>query len=258
VAAVSIAVDPGTQAAARVLRRGLAVTIRVTIVGFAFAMVLGLAAGLGRTAQGRAIREAASLYVELVRGVPLLVLILWVGFGLTPWALGQVRETVTAAREAGLALGGTVAALDTALAPCRRPQSCISLEARGILGLGVGYGAYIAEVVRAGIESVALGQREAALSLGMTRWQTMRLVVLPQALRLTLPPLGNDFIAMLKDSSLVSVLAVPDLVQQARFHISRTFQPFEVWNLVALTYLVMTASLSLGVRALERRARVEE
>ncbi len=250
-----IAGSADLQATLRVLMRGVGITIRVTLISFAAAILLGLLAGIGRTSGNVVARQVATLYIEVVRGIPLLVLILWVGFGLTPWFLMALRDGVASLAATGATWFGLIPAVGSVLAPCSRPQECISLEARGVAGLAVGYGAYIAEIVRAGIESVSEGQREAALSLGMTKSQTLRLVVLPQALKLALPPLGNEFIAMLKDSSLISVLAVPELVQQARFHISRTFQPFEVWNMVALTYLVMTTILSAALRALERRLR---
>ena len=122
-----------------------------------------------------------------------------------------------------------------------------------VIGLGFGYGAYLAEVFRAGIQSIHRGQMEAARSLGMSYFQAMRYVVLPQALRVVLPPLGNDFIAMLKDSSLISVVALPEILQQGRLWVSRTFRAFEGYNTVALFYLVMTLLLSLLVRLIERK-----
>ena len=122
--------------------------------------------------------------------------------------------------------------------------------------MAFGYGAYLAEVFRAGIQAIARGQMEAARSLGMSYFQAMRFVILPQAVRLVLPPLGNDFIAMLKDSSLVSVIAMAEVLQQGRLWISRNFRAFEGFNSVMLVYLVMTLMLSLLVRFVERRARL--
>lgn len=249
--------DLGAQATLRFLSLGLAVTVRVTLVSFAIALVLGLVAGLARTAPNRIARQLATLYVEVVRGVPMLVLLLWVGFALAPLAVAFLRDAVLVplaalAGDGGL-LGPIGARAAAAAAACRRPSACLPYEARGIAGLAIGYGAYIAEVVRAGIESVPRGQLEAAASLGMTRRQGMRFVVLPQALTVALPPLGNDLVALLKDSALVSALAVPELTYQARLQVSRTFQALEVWNLVALVYLVLTLGLSLAVRAVERR-----
>jgi polar amino acid transport system permease protein len=126
------------------------------------------------------------------------------------------------------------------------------------MGLGFGYGAYLTEVYRAGIQSIHRGQMEAARSLGMTYFQAMRYVILPQAFRVILPPLVNDLSALLKDSSLIAVIALPDLLQMGRLYISRTFRAFEGYNTVALLYLVMTLALSLFSRVLERRMRVGE
>jgi polar amino acid transport system permease protein len=129
----------------------------------------------------------------------------------------------------------------------------ISMLARAIAGLAFGFGAYEAEVFRAGIQSIERGQMEAARSLGMSYFQAMRYVILPQAVRVILPPLGNDFIAMLKDSSLISVLAVRDLTQLGKLNRSRTFRTFETWNTVTYLYLSMTLVGSLGVKWLERK-----
>ncbi len=256
-AAFTILGDPELTETLRVLRRGIAVTVRVTVFGFALALALGLVAGLGRASGNAWVRQASTLYVEVVRGVPMLVLVLWFGFAFAPWIVGVLRDPLIGPVDeliaAGWSLGGLLPALAAKLAACARPSACMPMEARGIAGLGVGYGAYIAEIVRAGIESVGAGQREAAASLGMSRRQAMRFVVLPQALRLALPPLGNDLVALLKDSSLISILAVPDLVHVARVHVARTFDALATWNLVALLYLVLTLSLSAVVRRLERR-----
>jgi polar amino acid transport system permease protein len=169
----------------------------------------------------------STLYVEIVRGVPLLVIILYMGFAVTP----ALRDVTNGAID----LRGLPAA---------------------VLGLAFGYGAYLAEVFRAGIQAIPRGQMEAARSLGMTYFQSMRHVILPQAIRLVLPPLGNDFIAMLKDSSLVSVIAMAEVLQQGRLWISRNFRAFEGFNSVMLVYLIMTLVLSLLVRTIERRARL--
>jgi len=122
-----------------------------------------------------------------------------------------------------------------------------------VAGLAFGYGAYLGEVYRAGIESIPKGQMEAARSLGMTYLQAMRHVILPQAIRVVLPPLGNDFIAMLKDTSLASAISVRELMLSGRMNTARTFRAFETYTLVGLLYLVMTLLLSLLVRALERK-----
>jgi polar amino acid transport system permease protein len=131
-------------------------------------------------------------------------------------------------------------------------------DMRAILALSFGYGAYEAEVFRAGIQSIGKGQMEAARSLGMTYFQAMRLIILPQAIRRVLPPLGNDFIACLKDSSLATVLAVNELTQMGRLRRSSTFRVMETFNVVAFLYLAMTLFLSGVVRVMERRLKIEE
>jgi polar amino acid transport system permease protein len=174
----------------------------------------------------------STLYVEVMRGVPMLVIVLYMGFAITPairdasvnWAFGEID------------LRGIPSA---------------------VIGLSIGYGAYITEVFRGGIESIHRGQMEAARSLGMSYFQAMRYVILPQAIRVILPPLGNDFIAMLKDSSLISVIALPELLQRGRLWISRTFRAFEGYNSIAIMYLLMTLLLSLLVRVIERRTSID-
>ncbi|MBN2502765.1 MAG: amino acid ABC transporter permease [Anaerolineales bacterium] len=217
---------------------GILLTIRITLISFAISMVLGLLAGLGRISRNVVFYNAATFYVEVVRGVPLVVLMLYVAFVLLP----IVIDAIVGIGE-GLGLGFMA---DTSIRN-------VSFEARAIAALSFGYGAYEAEVFRAGIESIDRGQMEAARSLGMTYFQAMRYIILPQAIRRVLPPLGNDFIAMLKDSSLATVLAVPELTQLGRVQRSSTFRVFEVFNTVAILYLSMTLLLSFLVRKLERR-----
>jgi polar amino acid transport system permease protein len=204
--------------------KGVMLTVRATLLGFALALVLGLVAGLMLVSNNPILLAISKLYVEVVRGIPLLVIVLYVGFVVTPY----LRE----ATDGKLDLRGFPGA---------------------VIGLGFGYGAYLAEVFRAGIQSIHRGQMEAARSLGMSYFQAMRHVILPQAFRVVLPPLGNDFIAMLKDSSLISVVALAEILQQGRLWVSRTFRAFEGYNTVALMYLVMTLLLSLFVRFVERR-----
>jgi polar amino acid transport system permease protein len=134
----------------------------------------------------------------------------------------------------------------------------ISMEWRGIIALALGYGAFEAEIFRAGIQSIGKGQMEAAKSLGMTYFQAMRFIILPQAIRRVLPPLGNDFIACLKDSSLITILAVNELTQMGRLRRAATFRAMETFNVVAFLYLSMTLVLSLFVRWLEHRMKIEE
>jgi polar amino acid transport system permease protein len=132
------------------------------------------------------------------------------------------------------------------------------MELRAVIALALGYGAFEAEIFRAGIQSISKGQMEAARSLGMSYIQSMRFVILPQAIRRVLPPLGNDFIAMLKDSSLATVLAVNELTQLTRIRRSSTFRVMEAFNVAAFLYLAMTLLLSAAVRVLERKMKIEE
>lgn len=223
--------------------KGLGVTIYVTVVAYAGALVVGLLVGLARVSKNRIIYEAATFYVEIIRGVPMLVLLLYIAFVLAP-------ALVYAINWLGAQLAG-LGALTQPLAALRVRD--FDYAARAIIALIIGYSAFLSEIFRAGIESIERGQIEAAQSLGMTRWQVLRLVVLPQAIRRVLPPLGNDFIAMLKDSSLVSVLGVPDITQMGKVYAASTFAYFETYNIVAFLYLSMTIVLSLFVRWLERK-----
>ncbi|MCL4804760.1 MAG: amino acid ABC transporter permease [Anaerolineae bacterium] len=206
---------------------GIAVTIYTTLVAFGVALIIGLLAGLGRVNSNVVIRNVAITYIEFIRGVPTLVLIFTVAFVIVP----SVADT--------LGISG---------------QS-ISTNTRGIIALAVIYGAFLAEVFRAGIESVPPGQTEAARSLGLNGRQAMRHVVLPQAIRNVLPALGNDFIAMLKDSSLISVLAVRDITQMARLYAGSTFRFRESYLVLTFLYLSMTIALSLFLRWYEKRLR---
>ncbi len=198
------------------LLAGLWLTLKISALSLVFALALGLIAGLGRVAQNPAARYLAATYVEIIRGTPLLVQIFIFYF-----FIGTVLQ--------------------------------LSAFAAGVAALSVFTGAYVAEIVRAGIQGVARGQMEAARSLGMSYPQSMRYVILPQALRRTLPPLTGQFINLIKDSSLVSVMALTDLTKAGREVVSSTFSPFEVWFSVAAMYLVLTGSLSLLVRYLEKR-----
>lgn len=217
---------------------GILLTIRITLIAFGMATVLGLITGLARVSSNVFLFNLATLYVEVVRGVPLVVLMLYTAFVLLPILIDLLSGLGT-----GLNIGFLMAL----------NLRNVSFEARAIIALAFGYGAYEAEVFRAGIQSIERGQMEAARSLGMTYIQAMRYVILPQAIRRVLPPLGNDFIALLKDSSLATVLAVPELTQLGRMQRSSTFRVFEVFNTVAVLYLSMTLLLSLGVKALERK-----
>lgn len=224
------------------LSSGVIRTLQFTVIGYVLALVFGLIGGLGRISKNPIIYTLATLYVETIRGVPLLVVLLYIAFVLAPQASVFFSDQATALNMPFLdGIGGIFR--DNFM--------------RGALGLAIGYGAYLSETYRAGIQSIARGQMEAARSLGMSYGQALRYVVLPQAVRIILPPLGNDFIAMLKDSSLVSAIgALPvdaELTLRGRMYSASTFKSFETWNSVALLYLVMSLGLSIIVRYVERR-----
>jgi polar amino acid transport system permease protein len=221
--------------------RGIAITIFVTITAFALASILGLLLALMALSQSRVLRQTARFYVEIIRGVPILVLLFWIAFAGVPGFVAGWNAVTAPLQAVGLA--GELQVRD------------ISLLWRAIIALTVGYSAFLAEVFRAGIQSVDPGQIEAAQTLGLTRFQRFRLVVMPQALRIILPPYGNDFVAMVKDSSLVSVLGVADITQMGKIYASGSFRFFETYSIVAYIYLLLTVSLSLALRALERRLR---
>jgi len=229
---------------------GVSVTIRITLSAYLLATAAGLITGLARTSKNTVFYTISTLYVEAARGVPLIVLMLYVAFVMVPAAVALINGIGTLATSVGLGnvFGG--------LADFSIRQ--INIEARGIIALSVGYAAYEAEVFRAGIQSISRGQMEAARSLGMTYVQAMRFIILPQAIRRVLPPLGNDFISMLKDSSLLTVLAVPELTQLGRLRRASTFRVFETFNVVTFLYLAMTLALSGVVRFIEQRMKFEE
>ncbi len=195
---------------------GILRTFQVTLISIFFALIIGLATGLGRISRITIINRIATVYVEVIRGIPLLVQLFYIYF-----ALGRF-----------LSLDRMVAA---------------------ILAMSVCYGAYMGEIFRAGIQSIPKGQMEAALALGMNRRQALRLVILPQTMRVILPPIGNEFIALLKDSSLVSIVAVSDLLRRGREYASTTFYYFEAYTMVALIYLVFTLFFSKAVAIMEER-----
>ncbi len=236
-----VAVDENYLLIFKSLVKGMGVTLYVTAIAFALASLLGLAIAKARLAKSRALREAASFYTEIVRGVPVLVLLFYIAFVGAPQLVSLYNWLAAPLIEADI------------LEKLRVRD--FSMTWRAILALSIGYSAFIAEIFRAGIESVGSGQVEAARALGLSPWQTFRLVVWPQALKNILPPLGNDFVAMIKDSALVSVLGVADITQLGKLYSSSTFLFFETYNTVAYLYLVMTISLSLAVRTLEARLK---
>jgi polar amino acid transport system permease protein len=194
-------------------------TIAITVLAYLIALVLGLVFGIARVSSIGIIRWIAGAYINVLRGVPLLVLIFFIYFGL-----------------------GNFINLDRFVA--------------GVLAVGVCYGAYMAEIFRSGIAAIDYGQHEAAMSLGMTRWQTLRHIILPQSVRIVVPPAANEFIACLKDSSLVSIIGLRELTRAGREYASQYFLDFHTWLVVGLIYLLMTLTLTKMVRYLERKVAV--
>lgn len=247
-----ILADPDYRDTFWFIAQGIKVTLRITLSAYAIAVTWGLIVGLGRTSKNPVIYNLATLYVEVLRGVPMIVQILYMAFVFVPLlvALGNALGTWGWTWTQGTPFEGLFASLKD------WSVRSISLEMRAILALGLGYAAYEAEVFRAGIQSIGKGQWEAAYSIGMTYFQTLRLVILPQAIRRVLPPLGNDFVALLKDSSLATVIAVREITQLSRLRKAATFRPKEAFNVVAFLYLSMTLFLSSVVRYIERRMKV--
>jgi polar amino acid transport system permease protein len=231
------------------LKGGIPNTLRLTVTAYALALVLGLFVGLGRTSKNVIIFNLATLYVEVIRGVPLIVVLLYIAFAAAGPLAVQLSD---AAKVSTIPLFKTTL---SAIADLLRIDFF-----RGVLGLAIGYAAYLGEVYRAGIEGIPRGQTEAARSLGMSQGQAMFYIILPQAVRIVLPPLANDFIAMLKDSALVSAIGGivnnAELTLRGRMYASSTFRSFEVYNMVALIYLAMSLVGSVIVRFIERRFSV--
>jgi polar amino acid transport system permease protein len=222
------------------VKDGIAVTLRISVTSFFTILIVGMLGGLGRISGNRIVRGASSLYVEVVRGIPLLVWLLYIWF-----ALPQVLQAV------GGALTPLAPGVGAWLTGLR-----IDPFVAAVIGFTVCYGAYMTEIFRAGIESISKGQMEAARSLGMGYAQAMRYIVLPQAIRVILPPVGNEFVTLLKDSSLVSVLAVSDLTRRGREYVARSFLSFETFTMIALIYLLMTLIFTRLARWLEQRLTI--
>lgn len=196
--------------------QGAPTTFQVTIFAIIGAVVIGTATGLGSVSKNKLINGICGIYVELIRGIPLLVQLMFLYF-----ALGSIIH-----------LEGIVAA---------------------IIAFSICFGAYMGEIIRAGIQSIHKGQIEAAKALGLTKSQVFWYVTLPQTIKVVLPAIGNEFISMLKDSSLVSVLALSDILKRGREYISRTFMSLETMLIVALIYLIFTLILSKLVGMMEER-----
>ncbi len=207
------------------VRLGLGFTLYTTALAFLISMILGLFAAIARMSNNVIARNVAQTYIEFIRGVPMIVLLIVFALVLVPDVLDF----------AGI------------------NKRLFDLTHRGIIGLSAVYGAFLAEVFRAGIESVPKGQTEAARSLGMTSRQTLRRIAIPQAVRNILPALGNDFIALLKDSALLSILAIREMTQMAKLYVGASFRFTETYLVLVFFYLTMTLILSLVVRWYGRR-----
>ncbi len=219
----------------RFVSDGIGVTFLTTVLSFVLVVVAGLIGGLGRLSKNPVIYGISTLYVEVVRGIPLLVqLIFWY------YAFPALVQGIGDSNGIGFLSNFRAPALPMA-----------------IFGLTICYGAYMSEIYRAGIQSIPKGQVEAARSLGMSYAQTMRYVILPQAVRVILPPMGNEFVSLLKDSSLVSVVAVADMTRRGQEFMSVNFIPLETWAMIALLYLMMTLFSARIVAWIEKRVKYE-
>ncbi|MEE9376392.1 MAG: amino acid ABC transporter permease [Rhizobiaceae bacterium] len=219
--------------------KGLYITVFVTLVGFFLASAFGLLIAIMALSKSLIMRQIARFYVEVVRGIPMLVLLFYVAFVAAPSFVVFWNFVTAPLIENEIIDKMTV--------------RDFPLIWRASIALMIGYSAFISEIFRAGIQAIDKGQLEAAQALGIGRWHRFRFIVFPQALRIIMPPLGNDFIAMVKDSSLVSVLGVADLTQMGKVYAAGSFRFFETYTIVALIYLFLTVLLSLGLRAVERR-----
>jgi polar amino acid transport system permease protein len=246
--------DETYQAIFEFLREGVLVTIRVTLIAYAIAITIGLLTGLARVSKNLILYNLATVYVQVMRGLPILVTILYVAFVFIPAVITVINKFGVSLAEMNLLGPENI----LAMLGNRRAGLEISFEIRAIIALAMSYGAFSSEIFRAGIESIGRGQMEAARSLGMSYLEAMRYIILPQAIRRVLPPLGNDFIAMLKESSLVSALGVQDITQLGRLYSASSFEYLKTYNMVAFMYLTMTVLLSLGVKGMELRLKTDE
>lgn len=204
------------------LMTGLYYTLLISVFGLLIGFILGAIFGLGRVAKNKIIYGIATVYVEVIRGTPVLVQAIWIYFAL-PLIIGTNIESITA----------------------------------GVIVIAINSGAYIAEIVRGAVQSIEKGQMEAGRSLGLEHGQTMRYIIWPQAFKRMIPPLGNQFIISIKDTSLLSVILVPELIFQGRLIAANHFNAVEIYTTVAAFYLAITLSLSLILRLMERRLDIQ-
>jgi polar amino acid transport system permease protein len=230
---------------------GIQLTILVTVVAYAIALVFGLIAALGQMSKNVIFRNIAMFYVQIIRGVPIIVQIFYIALVVIPiFVIPAINWVGTSLASLG------ILPVDNFLASLTNRD--VSFTVRGIIALAISYGAFSSEIFRAGIQSIGKGQIEAAKAIGLTTYQSFRYIIFPQAIRRIMPPLGNDFIAMLKESSLVSVLGVNEITQLGRKYASASFRFLETYNTLVFFYLSMTLVLSMGVKFMERRLRTGE
>ncbi|HNX23430.1 MAG TPA: amino acid ABC transporter permease, partial [Spirochaetota bacterium] len=199
---------------------GILKTFQVTVLSIFFALIIGLLVGLGRISRYAFVNRISTVYVEIIRGIPLLVQLFYIYYALAKFV--RISDITSA-----------------------------------VIAIAICYGAYISEIFRAGIQSIPKGQMEAALALGFTRGQAIFRIILPQTIKVVLPPIGNEFIALLKDSSLVSILAVSDLLRRGREFASTTFDYFETYTMIAIIYLILTLFFSRLVAIMEERMKTD-
>ncbi|MBP6922506.1 amino acid ABC transporter permease [Veillonella sp. YH-vei2232] len=204
------------------LLQGALVTVKITTMSVGCGFFIGMLVALANLSNLKIVRLLARCYVDIIRGTPLLVQIFLIYFAL-PMIIGSRIDPFVAA----------------------------------VTACSINSGAYVSEIFRAGIQSIDKGQMEAGRSLGLSWAQTMRYIIMPQAFKAIIPPLGNEFIAMLKDSSLVSVIGFEELTRRGQLIIAKTYASFEIWGTVAVIYLIMTVSISQLVAYLERRYNIK-
>lgn len=236
---IAILVSPIYGQVFSTVSQGIWITVWVSLLAFFLASALGLFLAVMSLSDHIAVRQIARFYVEIMRGIPLLVLLFYIAFVGAPAVVALWNFITQPLQSAGIVEPLLV--------------RDFSLLWRAIIALMLAYAAFLAEIFRAGIQAVDKGQIEASKALGLQRFQRFRLIVMPQAIRTILPPYGNDFISMVKDSSLVSVLGVVDVTQMGKVYASGSFRFFETYSVVAYVYLILTISLSLGLRWVERR-----
>jgi len=238
----AIARDESLRVIFEAVSQGVSTTIYVSLVAFAIALAAGLGWCLLRVSHSRPLQETSSFFVEIIRGIPMLVLLYYISFVGAPALVDLLNWLGRPLIEAGF-----LGALQVRE---------FNFAARAILALSLGYSAFISEIFRAGIQSIEKEQTEAAQTEGANYGQIMRFILLPQAVRNVLPALGNEFIAMLKDSALVSALGVQDITQLGKVYSASTFNFFGTYSIAALLYLVMTLGLALLIRWVQKRLQL--